>query len=130
MNMKIDLLLKKHKEILLYLFFGVVTTAVSIVSFVFFEYLKIDALVANVLSWILAVFVAFISELKTRFVKKALKFYVARLFTLLVEELLLWVFIKFLHFDSLLVKCIAQIVIIVLNYVISRIYVFSTNKKQ
>ena len=138
MNMKIDLLLKKHKEILLYLFFGVVTTAVSIVSFVFFEYLKIDALVANVLSWILAVFVAFItnslwvfrSELKTRFLKKALKFYVARLFTLLVEELLLWVFIKLLHFDSLLVKCIAQIVIIVLNYVISRIYVFSTNKKQ
>ncbi len=136
--MKINIFLKKHKEVLLYLFFGAITTAVSIVSFAVFEYLKIDALVANILSWILSVFVAFVtnslwvfeSDLKTEFVKRALKFYAARIFTLLVEELLLLVFIKLLHFDSLLIKCIAQIAVIVLNYVISKLYVFSTNKKH
>ncbi len=136
--MKINDFLKKHKEILCYLFFGAVTTAVSIISFAVFEYLKIDALVANIFSWILSVFVAFITnslwvfegDLKTEFVKKALKFYAARLFTLLVEEVLLFIFIKLLHFDSLFVKCLAQIIVIVLNYVISKLYVFSTNKKH
>ncbi len=136
--MKIKGFLKKHKEILLYLFFGGVTTAVSILSFAFFEYLKIDALVANIFSWILAVLVAFITnslwvfegDLKTEFIKKALKFYAARVFTLLVEELLLFVFIKCLHFNSLFVKCLAQIIIIVLNYVISKLFVFSTNKNK
>ncbi|MBQ4120215.1 MAG: GtrA family protein [Clostridia bacterium] len=136
--MKINIFLKKHKEILLYLLFGAVTTAVSIFSFAFFEYLKIDALVANIFSWILSVFVAFItnsfwvfeSDLKTEFVNKAFKFYTARLLTLLVEELLLLVFIKWLHFNSLLIKCIVQIAVIVLNYVISKLYVFSTNKKH
>ena len=134
--MKINDFLKKHKEILCYLFFGTVTTAVSIISFAVFEYLKIDALVANIFSWILAVFVAFITnslwvfegDLKTEFIKKALKFYAARLFTLLVEEVLLFIFIKLLHFDSLFVKCLAQIIVVVLNYVISKLYVFSTNK--
>ncbi len=137
MKIDINFILKKYKELLLYLFFGAVTTAVSILSFAFFEYLRIDALVANILSWILSVFVAFITntlwvfegDLKTKAVKKALKFYVARIFTLLVEELLLLVFIKWLLFDSLLIKCMAQIAVIVLNYVISRFYVFSTNKK-
>lgn len=136
--MKINDFLKKHKEILCYLFFGTVTTAVSIISFAVFEYLKIDALVANIFSWILAVFVAFITnslwvfegDLKTEFIKKALKFYAARLFTLLVEEVLLFIFIKLLHFDSLFVKCLAQIIVVVLNYVISKLYVFSTNKKH
>lgn len=138
MIMKINDLLKKYKEFLLYMVFGLVTTVVSIVSFAFFEYLKIDALVANVLSWILAVLVAFItntlwvfeSDLKTDVLKKAFKFYAARIFSLLVEELLLLVFITLLHFDSLLIKCIAQIVVIVLNYVISKLYVFSTNKEN
>ena len=136
--MKINDFLKKHKEILCYLFFGTVTTAVSIISFAVFEYLKIDALVANIFSWILAVFVAFITnslwvfegDLKTEFIKKALRFYAARLFTLLVEEVLLFIFIKLLHFDSLFVKCLAQIIVVVLNYVISKLYVFSTNKKH
>ena len=136
--MKINDFLKKHKEILCYLFFGAVTTAVSIISFAVFEYLKIDALVANIFSWILSVFVAFITnslwvfegDLKTEFIKKALKFYAARLFTLLVEEVLLFIFIKLLHFDALFVKCLAQIIVVVLNYVISKLYVFSTNKKH
>lgn len=136
--MKIKDFFKKHKEILCYLFFGAVTTAVSIVSFATFEYLKIDVLVANVFSWILSVFVAFITnslwvfegDLKTKFAKKVLKFYAARLFTLLVEEVLLFIFIKRLHFDSLFVKILAQIIIIVLNYVISKFFVFGTNKKH
>ena len=51
---------KKYKEILLYLFFGILTMAVSIVSYAICNAVfKINALIANVISWILAVLFAF-----------------------------------------------------------------------
>ncbi len=130
--MKIKELFKKYKEIILYLFFGFVTTAVSIGSFAFFEYLKLEVLIANILSWILSVFVAFVTNtlwvfeasIKTEPFKKALRFYGGRIFTLLVEEALLFIFIKLLRLDALAVKCIAQAVVIILNYIVSKLFVF------
>ena len=53
-----------------------------------------------------------------------LSFYAGRLLTLGVEELLLFVFITWLGFNSMVVKILAQIVVIVLNYVISKLLVF------
>ena len=129
---KINTLLKKHKEILLYLFFGTVTMAVSIFTFALFEWLGLDPLAANILSWIIAVLIAFItntlwvfeSTLKEKVLLKVVKFYTARLSTLAVEELLLWIFINVLDFNSLIVKTAAQVVVIVLNFVISKLFVF------
>lgn len=57
------------------------------------------------------------------------KFYGGRLFTLGVEELLLFLFITLLHGNSVLVKFAAQIVILVLNYIISKIFVFRRKKE-
>ena len=132
MRMTMNELFKKYKEVIAYLFFGAVTTAVSIATFAFFEWAGLDALFANVLSWIISVLVAFVtntlwvfeSSLKVKFFQKAIKFYAARLSTLAVEELILWVFIKLLAFDSIVVKTVAQIVVIVLNYLVSKLFVF------
>ena len=134
--MKIKEFLIKQKEVISYLFFGVVTTAVSIFSFAAFEYIGFDELVANIFSWILAVFVAFITNtlwvfgdtLKTKPISKMCKFYIARISTLAIEEALLFVFVKLLFFNSLVVKIVAQVVVVVLNYVISKLFVFK--KKQ
>lgn len=47
----------QHKEILLYLFFGGLTFIVSIGSYAFFEIsIKLEPLIANIFSWILAVY--------------------------------------------------------------------------
>ena len=54
---------KAHKEPLLYLFFGGLTFVVSIASYALFvRILKMDALVANVFSWILAVAFAYVTN--------------------------------------------------------------------
>ena len=58
------------------------------------------------------------------FFRLMLSFYAGRLLTLGVEELLLFVFITWLGFNSMAVKIVAQIVVIVLNYVISKLLVF------
>lgn len=48
--------------------------------------------------------------------------------TLVIEEIILLVFITWLGFNSMIVKVIAQVIVIVLNYVISKFFVFSEKK--
>ncbi len=124
----------KYKEPLLYLFFGGLTTLISIFVFWLFNGpFGLNELVANLISWVLAVLFAFLTN-KTwvfkstgqekGFLQLMLSFYAGRLLTLGVEELLLFVFITWLGFNSMAVKIVAQIVVIILNYVISKLLVF------
>ena len=48
--------------------------------------------------------------------------------TLVIEEIILLIFITWLGFNSMVVKVIAQVIVIVLNYVISKFFVFSEKK--
>lgn len=124
----------KYKEPLLYLFFGGLTTLISIFVFWLFNGpFGLNELVANLISWVLAVLFAFLTN-KTwvfqsgrqedGFFHLMLSFYAGRLLTLGIEELLLLVFITWLGFNSMAVKIVAQVVVIVLNYVISKLLVF------
>ena len=131
--MDIKKLYNRNKEIILYLAFGMVTTVISISVFWFFtSVIPLNELVANVISFIAAVFFAFLTNRKwvfnvshkQGFFKDAVKFYLGRLLTLLIEEVIIFVFIILLSFDSLTVKITAQIVVIILNYIISKIFVF------
>lgn len=126
---------KAHKQMLLYLFFGGLTFVVSIASYaLFIRVLKADVLVANVFSWIFAVSFAYATNRTWVFessatgskavMKEMGKFFSGRVATLLVEEAILLVFIKWLHFDSMAVKVVAQVVVILLNYVVSKLWVF------
>lgn len=131
-------LYRRYKSALLYLFFGVLTTLVSIGSFVASnEALRLDPLISNVISWICAVTFAYLtnrvwvfrSAAKGREIwTEALSFYSGRLATLGIEEAMLLIFVTALHFDSLLIKILAQFVVLVLNYFISKWLVFRKKK--
>ena len=126
---------KKYREFILYLFFGGLTTLVSIVSYAFCErVLGMDPLVANIISWILAVSFAYVTNRRWVFqsravgaeavIKEAAAFYSGRLVTLAMEEAVLAVGIKWMGFDSLVVKIVAQVLVILANYFISKWAVF------
>lgn len=126
---------KKYKEILLYLFFGGLTMIVSIVSYTICNLtFGINALVANIISWIWSVMFAFFTnriwvfQAQTNSIKEFLKqmvsFCSGRIVTLIVEEVILLIFITYLHYNSVAVKVIAQVAVVVLNYVISKLWVF------
>ena len=125
---------RKHREVLLYLLFGGLTTLVSIVSFALFLALGINELIANVLSWVLSVLFAYVTNRTWVFEAKAdtragvlremTAFFGGRLATLFIEEGLLAVFITWLGLPALPVKIAAQVIVIVLNYVISKLWVF------
>ena len=88
---------KKNKEVLLYLFFGGLTFIVSIVTYAVFNVsMGINELIANVMSWVLAVFVRVCNEpcvgisgspthTITEFLKQMLSFFGGRVVTLGTE---------------------------------------------
>ena len=57
-----------------------------------------------------------------------LSFFGGRVVTLVIEEIILLVFITWLGFNSMVVKVIAQVIVIVLNYVISKFWIFKDNR--
>ncbi len=132
---------KKYKDVLLYLFFGVLTTVISLLSFWFFgTTLSLNIHVANVISWILAVAFAYVTNRTWVFkehahgskaiFKEIIDFAAGRLFTLGVEELMLFVFVDLLDFDKNIIKLICQVVVVILNYVISKLFVFKKKEDK
>lgn len=136
----IKLLFTKHQEIILYLFFGVLATVVSITSFtVLYHVFSLNEHLSNIISWILAVSFAFItnktwvfksdSTPKNALLKQLWSFFCGRIFTLGIEEVIIIIFISLLGFEAFLVKMIAQIVVIVLNYFVSKSWVFKNRSR-
>lgn len=126
---------KKHKEGLLYLFFGGLAFFLSIFLYWFmYSVMHLNELVNNTIDWIICVAFQFFTNRtwvfdgkvdNTRdFVKQAASFTLGRLFTLVVEDMLLFIFITLLGFAQMPVKLAATFVVIVLNYVISKLFVF------
>lgn len=123
------------KEIFLYILFGVLTTIVSIsLFFLFHRIWKWNEHISNILSWICSVLFAFFTnriwvfEQSTQgflsFIRQMTSFFVGRLFTLGLEEGIILIFITMLHYNSMLIKTVAQIIVIAANYLISKLVVF------
>lgn len=134
-------MIKKYREIILYIVFGGLTTIVSIGSFAWCEMaLGMDPLIANVVSWVLAVTFAYITnkiwvfQAKTKDMKDAfmqmMGFYGGRLLTLGIEELILLIFINGLGFPGILVKIAAQVIVLIANYIISKCFIFRKKKEE
>ena len=128
---------KKYKEVLLYLFFGGLTTFISIGSYAFFDIsMHMDPMIANIFSWILAVLFAYVTnriwvfdsnaEGMKGIIQEMVSFFGGRVATLLMEELILYVGINLLSMNSIGVKVAAQILVLVGNYLISKLFVFKS----
>ena len=126
---------EKYKEPLLYLFFGGLTTLLSIFLYWLFAHpLGVPPLAANVVSWILCVAFAYVTNRTWVFrdkargakgiLREAASFTAGRLATLGLEELILWLGISVLGVSDLVVKRLAQVLVIVGNYLISKFLVF------
>lgn len=113
----------------------------SIVTFELFHVSwGINELVANILSWILAVLFAYVTNkiwvfsshtgTVLEFLKEVVSFFGGRVATLVLEEAILLLFITKLGFNSMLVKIVAQVIVIASNYVISRLFVFKSDSVE
>lgn len=139
---KIITFCQKNKEIINYLIVGILTTLISIISYAILTITvlnpnnEIQLQIANIISWIIAVIFAYITnkkyvfESKEKNIKKEFtKFTTSRITTLLIEMLFMYIFVSILKYNDKIMKVIAQLVVIILNYVFSKIFVFKEIKK-
>ncbi len=132
---KIKDLLKKYKFIILYGIFGVLTTVINIVSYsLLFEVFGISNVVSNIIAWILSVLFAFITNKLWVFDSKSLEFKlflkelgnftVCRLATGVLDLGIMFVGVDLLKGPAIILKVISNIIVIILNYVMSKLFVF------
>ncbi len=138
-------LYNKYKEIINYVIVGGLTTVVSLAVYYALVLTVLDPdnpvqlQIANVISWIAAVTFAyftnrrFVFESKTKGeeqTKEVISFYSARLGTLLMDMGIMFVGKTVLHINDKIVKLFVQVVVMVANYVISKLLVFKKSKNE
>ena len=120
------------KEISKYLIFGFLTTVISFCSFTLMsEVVHTGVTISNVISWILAVLFAFVTNKTIVFQnkdkeskKQVVLFFSVRAVSLVIETILLLLLIEIVSYNKLISTGITQIVVIVLNYIASKFIVF------
>ena len=129
----------KYKEGLLYLFFGGGTTLINIISFIIFRQFKLSVDVSNVIAWLIAVIFAFITNKLFVFdskntdrktvMKETISFLIARVISLGIDTGLLHLMIDFMKIHEVIAKVISNIVVIIVNYIFSKLFIFKKEKK-
>ena len=153
---KIKALFKKlvNRETVTYVIFGVLTTLVNLLVFKGFDVLFKGKyyLFTNTIAWIAAVAFAYVTNKLFVFESKSWKldvikkeipsFLGARIASYFVEQAGLWIFVELLHFDEkvfdfilvklsgkITAKLIIGVIVVVINYVLSKFIIFSKKEK-
>lgn len=132
---------KKNKEVVNYLIFGILTTLINLLTYFILTSIWLDASKvielqgANIISWITAVIFAYFTNRKYVFdsknnnkIKEIFSFFIARLATLVVDMIIMYLGVNILFLNDKFVKIISQIIVIVANYVLSKLFVFKKSK--
>ena len=126
------LTLKIEKELFWYVVFGVLTTAVNIAVYFVLTRLGINYLASNVLAWFFSVLFAYVTNRKWVFeskspniLKECVLFFSGRIFSGVIDTGLMWLFIDVLSIGDVISKIVIQVIVVVLNYVISKWVVFN-----
>lgn len=129
------------KEVILYAVFGVLTTLINIGSFyVMTIFLHIDENLANNIAIVLAVLFAYITNRDLVFHSDArgfgerfiefCRFILGRLVTMFIESIGGSLMFKFLPIPFIVSKCLITIVVIILNFFISKFFAFKKTRKD
>ena len=123
-----------------YVFFGGCTTRVNLISFYVLRKLRVGLNIANVISIILAILFAYVVNSRFVFQDKCqtladhirpfCKFISARLMTMVIEVGGVWLLVAKLGMNDMVGKFATQFIVLILNYVFSKFFVFTTGKKN
>ncbi|WP_277062205.1 GtrA family protein [Solobacterium moorei] len=128
-------MLEKYKSILMYLFFGICTTVINIVTYWMF-YISLDFLnvLSTIFSWIISVLFAYITNKlwvfesrsfgKKVLVREIATFFGARFISGIIDLAIMFLFVDMLLFPAMIIKFISNIFVVIFNYVASKVVIF------
>lgn len=126
---------QKNKEILNYLIFGILTTLVNIASFYLFDRIfGWQYLWANAISIIVSILFAYVTNKLYVFNSQTdtfqkiffefISFVSFRLLSGAIDMISMWLLIDIIRVDTIRAKLLTQFVVVVLNYIFSKFFVF------
>ena len=134
-------MIEKHYDILAYLFFGVLTTAVNYLVYLpCYNLLHLSAAVSNVIAWVVAVAFAYVSNKPFVFrsydwsaatvLPELCRFVGSRIASGGLETLIIFVAVDCLMFNGNVMKLVTSVLVVILNYFASKLIVFRKKKEQ
>ena len=133
---KIKELLAEYREVISYLFFGVCTTLVNIVTYFICSTAGVGTAASTILAWVLSVLFAYLTNRYFVFenravspggiLREAVSFFSCRLATGILDLLIMVIFVDLLGKNGMLIKILSNILVIILNYVASKVLIFRT----
>lgn len=130
-------LYKKQEEIINYLIVGILTTLVSLGSYYLFVCTFLDPndavqlQIANIISWVCAVAFSYVTNRKFVFksknknqIKEIASFLSSRILTLFMDMMIMFIGVTLFHINDKIAKIIVQVVVTVMNYILSKLFVF------
>ena len=134
-------ILKKHKSFIAYAFFGVCTTLVNLLSYrLFYFVLSVPNVPSTLLAWLFAVLFAFVTNKLWVFDSKSwvmaivfselIKFFICRIATGLLDVGIMWFAVDKMQWNAMLWKLISNIIVIVLNYISSKLVIFVKEEEE
>ncbi len=126
-----------RKELLNYIVFGVLTTLINILTYQILSMVGVTTLIANGIAWILSVLFAYITNRKFVFnshsenrIQEYLKFYGSRISTGILDMAGMWILVDILHLNGMVSKVGMNVIVIVLNYIFSKLFVFKDKEER
>ena len=130
----------KYKDIISYLFFGVCTTVVNIVAYWACAHIAhLSTVVSTSIAWVVAVAFAYITNRlwvfhskakgKKAILREICAFTACRLLTGFLDVAIMYIFVDRLHCPDLVIKIISNIIVIIANYIASKLVIFSEKDK-
>ena len=128
-------LVKKNLDKILYLVFGALTTLVNMgVYWLLAHPLGCNTMVSTVVAWFAAVLTAYLTNRKWVFhsqaatpgeiAREVVSFFGCRIATGVVDWLCMLVFVEWLGLNDVVIKFLANVLVILLNYVLSKLVIF------
>ena len=127
--------LRKNKQLLLYLFFGICTTAINTICYwLLYDVLLSSNITSTVLAWLAAVVFAFVTNKVFVFeskrtsatdrINEVISFFGCRLLTGLLDVAIMAFAVDMLQWNGLLWKLISNIIVTIINYISSKFLIF------
>lgn len=130
-------------EMISYLFFGIGTSAVDYIVFSALNVTDLSSLITNIISTACAIIFAYITnklwvfKSKTHgfkeIIREFFRFTEARLATLVMTEVILFISIMIYGNDQVanqIAKLIAMVLTVIVNYIFSKLFIFSNRKDK
>ncbi|WP_438493125.1 GtrA family protein [Paenibacillus sp. IHBB 3054] len=126
--------MKKYQEVCSYIIFGILTTVVNISIFYVLSKSGFDFKISTTIAWVISVLFAFITNKKYVFkstenkpkstLKEFNQFFILRILSYIIDLVSMILLINYISMDVMIAKVITNIIVIVLNYLISKKLIF------